>query len=76
MNPTPLPETIRIWRDETIVPVSTADYIRARTKDLIEFGYGELTEADLAEQVGLYLAHEDSELTVIGMFLDGEVIRP
>ena len=71
----PLPETIRIWRDETIVTVSTADYIRARTKDLIEYGYRDLTEEDLAEQLGFYLAYKDSELTVIGLFLDGEVIR-
>ena len=75
MSPHPLPESIRIWRRETIVTVFTQDYIRARTKDLIEFGYRELTEDDLAEQLSLYLAHKDSELTVIGLFLDGEVIR-
>ena len=72
----PLPDTIRIWRNETIVTVYTQDYLVTKTQMLVEYGYRTLTEAHLAEQLGLYLAYKDSELTVIGIFLDGEVIRP
>ena len=44
------------------------DYVRLKTKDLINFGYTSLKESEVAEQVDKILKNEQ-ELTVIGMFI-------
>lgn len=52
--------------------VATAAYISAKTKQLREFGYETLTEEGLRKQLIALLAKKP--LTVIGMFMESEVI--
>lgn len=53
--------------------VSKKDYIEAKTKDLIEFGYTTLTEDDVKVEVEKILTNvPDRELSVIGMFCKGD----
>lgn len=52
--------------------VLKTDYIRLKTKDLIEFGYTSLTENDVAVQVEKILKG-DTDLSVIGMFCKGDL---
>jgi hypothetical protein len=47
-------------------------YVEAKTKDLIEFGYGSLTEVELSEQVDKILLG-DSDLTIIGRFCESDI---
>lgn len=47
--------------------VLKSDYIRLKTKDLVDFGYTSLTEKEVEEQVEKILA-KDNDLSVIGMF--------
>jgi hypothetical protein len=47
--------------------VLKSNYIKLKTKDLKEFGYTNLTENEVAEQVEKILKKED-DLSVIGMF--------
>lgn len=55
--------------------VLKSDYIKAKTKDLIEFGYKNLTEEDLAEQLDKVLSNSpDSELNVIGFFVKSDIV--
>lgn len=51
--------------------VSKKDYIEAKTKDLIEFGYTSLTEKEVEEQVEKVL--QKGELTIIGHFCKGDI---
>lgn len=54
--------------------VAKSDYIAAKTKQLREFGYGNLTESDVAEQLDILLhKSDDPDLSVIGMMMKGEV---
>lgn len=54
--------------------VLKADYITAKTKDLIEFGYTSLTEDDVKVEVEKILTNvPDKELTVIGMFCKSDI---
>lgn len=48
-------------------------YIKLKTKDLIEFGYSNLTENEVAEQVEKILKKEN-KLSVIGMFCKSDLI--
>lgn len=52
--------------------VARKDYVTAKTKQLREFGYEDLSEADVSEQLDKVLAN-DSKLTVIGIFMKDEV---
>ena len=47
------------------------DYIKAKTKDLIDFGYSDLTEETVAEQLEKALKGES--LDVIGMFIKSDL---
>lgn len=55
--------------------VDRVQYVRAKAKQLREFGYDNLTEADVDEQIDALLAGKPlgGGLTVIGMFMKGEV---
>lgn len=52
--------------------VLKSNYVKLKTKDLIEFGYTSLTESDVSEQVEKIL-NNDSDLSVIGMFCKGDI---
>jgi hypothetical protein len=51
--------------------VSKDAYITAKTKDLIEWGYGSLTEEVVRAQVDKILSG-DTELDIIGHFCKGD----
>lgn len=53
-----------------------AAYVKAKTKQMREFGYPDLTEAHVDEQITALLAGKKfgDGLTVIGMFMDKEVL--
>lgn len=60
-------------------PVGVCDraaYVKAKTKQLQEFGYPSLTEQEVDEQIDALLAGKKfgHGLTVIGMFMDKEVL--
>lgn len=68
---------IRIRLDDGEKKVSKEDYIEAKTKQLVEFGYGNLQEAHVEAQLELVLAGKTSMregLTIIGMFIKQEVV--
>lgn len=65
--------TITILIDGQKKVVNKAAYIRAKTRQLREFGYSSLTTQDVREQLDKHLAGE--ELDVIGMFLQDEVLK-
>lgn len=48
------------------------DYVRAKTKQLREFGYSDLTEDHVSEQIDAILL--DKDLTVIGFFMKDEIV--
>jgi hypothetical protein len=48
-----------------------SDYIKAKTKDLIEFGYN-ITEDKISEQLEKCIKKE--ELDVIGMFIKADLL--
>lgn len=54
------------------VTVLKSRYIELKTKDLIEFGYTNLTESDVAEQVEKILKQE-TDLSVIGEFCKDDI---
>ncbi len=47
--------------------VLKSNYVKLKTKDLVEFGYTSLTEKDVEIQVEKILS-KDNDLSVIGMF--------
>ena len=53
--------------------VLKSNYIKLKTKDLIEFGYTSLTENEVALEVDKILQNK-SDLTVIGMFCKDDII--
>jgi hypothetical protein len=52
--------------------VLKSNYIKLKTKDLIEFGYASLTEEEVLNQVEKILS-KNSDLSVIGMFCKGDL---
>lgn len=63
--------------DQTITMANGAlvlksDYVRLKTKDLVEFGYASLTEDDVREQVDKILDGR-TDLSVIGLFCKGDL---
>lgn len=51
-------------------------YVKAKTKQLKEFGYGDLDEAHVDEQITALLEGKKfgKGLTVIGMFMEKEIV--
>jgi len=51
-------------------------YVKAKTKQLREFGYAALTEDEVNNQIDALLAKKPfgDGLTVIGMFMEDEVV--
>lgn len=54
--------------------VNKEDYIRAKTGDLREFGYNDLTEEDVSAQLEAILAGE--QLDIIGKFIEKDIVLP
>jgi hypothetical protein len=70
-------DTIKIKRDDGIVTVAKSDYIVAKTKQLIEFGYKDLEQSHVEEQVNLVLAGKanmNEGLTVIGEMITDDIV--
>ena len=53
--------------------ILTTQYVRAKTRDLRKFGYNDLTEDVVREQIAAILAGE--KLSVIGMFIEGDIVK-
>jgi len=66
-----LPETLVILTDDGPKTVATADYVKAKTKDLRAFGYAGLEEAAVREQLHCILG--GGKPSVIGMFMKDEI---
>lgn len=72
--------TIQTEDDDKPRSVDMMAYVRAKTKQLREFGYHTLKQEDVAEQLeailkgGATLAN--GKLTIIGSFMEKEVIVP
>lgn len=51
-------------------------YVKAKTKQLRDFGYNDLTEEHVNEQVDAVLAKKEfgDGLTIIGKFMEGELV--
>jgi hypothetical protein len=63
--------------NDRYVEVDRKAYVAAKTKDLIAFGYNDLTEAHLSEQLQKYLdGAPRSDLDVIGMMASRDVKGP
>jgi len=69
-----IPENINVNIDGRKGVVSSCHYIKAKTKQLREFGYSTLTEDEVKVQLCKLLNNE--ELDVIGMFMEDEVVVP
>ena len=65
-------EEITVEVDGVRVKISKKKYIKAKTKDLKEFGYPDLTQKHVAEQLEKVL--KGQKLTVIGKFIEGDII--
>lgn len=52
--------------------INTQAYVKAKTRDLQKFGYSDLTEDTVRDQVIAILNGE--KLTVIGMFMEGDIV--
>lgn len=50
------------------------DYVTAKTKDLIEYGYGKLTENEVRIEVEKILTGDLSSLTIIGHFCKDDIL--
>jgi hypothetical protein len=64
-------KNLKIELHEKEILVDKEDYIKAKTKDLIEFGYASLSEDDVRIQIEKILNEE--ELSVIGLFMEEEI---
>ena len=54
--------------------VTKEDYIEAKTKQMVDFGYGSLTEEVVAEQLEVVLTGKGKK-TVIGGFIEMDIIK-
>ena len=54
--------------------VLKSNYVKLKTKDLIEFGYTSLTEKEVEEQVEKILLN-DNDLSIIGMFCKDDLAQ-
>lgn len=66
---------IKVKVDGQWATVPRAAYIKAKTKQLREFGYPTLTEKAVADQLDLVLAGKKvgTGLDVIGAFIEGDI---
>lgn len=74
----PLPDVLQIVLDENKRRVRTKDYIAAKTKQLREFGYRNLSEDDVRAELKLILAGVrniggNGGLSVIGGFMVDDI---
>lgn len=71
-----LPEYIKIEHPTTYeeIEVKSSDYVKAKTKDLRAFGYEELTESEVENQLNLVLT--GGKVNIIGMFIQKDIVRP
>lgn len=69
-------EGIKVNLDGKIGMVDREAYVKAKTKQLREFGYPTLTEDETDAQVSALLDRKEfgKGLTVIGMFMEGEIV--
>lgn len=67
-----LPTTILIETHSQKRRVDTKDYIKAKTLDLIEFGYNTLTEKEVEDEL-IKILNKDTNLTVIGHFIKDDI---
>ncbi len=66
-------EYIKVYIDYREVEVKKRDYIDAKLKGLIEFGYTSLKRETVATQLEKALAGK--KLDVIGMFIDKDLVK-
>jgi hypothetical protein len=65
---------IRVKQDEgDPVQVTVENYVKVKTRALKEFGYNNLTEDEVREQVGQVI--HGGKLTVIGQFIKGDIVK-
>lgn len=67
---------LKVVIDGKRLDVSRGDYVTAKTAQLQEFGYPGLTEQEVDKQITALLEKKEfgKGLTVIGMFMEGEVV--
>ena len=68
-----LPKEIQIEVDDTKGMVDTDKYVKAKTGDLREFGYTDLTEDTVRKQLLKILNNE--ELDIVGMFMEKDIVK-
>lgn len=68
-------ETINVKIHGNPRRVLRSDYVKAKTKDLREFGYSELTEAEVDEQITAIQEGQKlgKGLSVIGKFMEDDI---
>jgi hypothetical protein len=67
-------ETITIQVNGLIKRVSLDDYVRAKTKSLIEFGYTTLTEDEVRNKV-MSIVDGEKQKDIIGMYCEDDIVR-
>ena len=63
-------ETIKLKDGRTVLK---KHYVQAKTKSLIEFGYSNLKEEEVYEQLEKII--KGQELSVIGMFMEDDIYK-
>jgi len=66
---------IEFENNEITIRVSRQHYIEAKTKDLIEFGYTNLTQEHVKTQLKHVLNGDDTALDVIGRFIKSDEVK-
>lgn len=66
-------DTVKVNLEGRVTTVSKEKYIKAKTKDLKDFGYTNLTEKDVTDQLEKVLNKEN--LSVIGMFIEKDIVQ-
>lgn len=74
----PKEENLIITIDGKRVPCPRKQYVKAKTRQLKKFGYANLTEEEVDQQVTAVLEGKKltKGLTVIGGFMQGEISKP
>jgi len=68
-------DTIKVSIDnQPAIEVTRSVYVEAKTKQLRAFGYTTLTAEHVSEQIDAIL--NKKPLTVVGMFMEDEVVLP
>lgn len=66
-------KTITIYVNGKKKNVSRVDYVNAKTRQLKEFGYADLTGEQVDEQLALIENGKIKDLDVIGRFIEGDL---